>query len=64
MEQFKKWQKTFYKNHQGIHHFDPTCKIGWRAALEEVLKHLDHFYGGDFENSEIVEWIKRELGDI
>ena len=34
---------------------------GWRAGLEEVLTQLNNIYDGDFENSEIVEWIEGEL---
>ncbi|KKN71269.1 hypothetical protein LCGC14_0423120 [marine sediment metagenome] len=33
----------------------------WRAALKKVLKQLDIIYSGDFENSDIVKWIKEEL---
>ena len=36
-------------------------KEGWKAALEEVLKQLDIIYDGDFENSDIVKWIEKEL---
>ena len=38
MKQREKWLKTFYKNHQGVHHFDPTFEMGWKGALEMVLK--------------------------
>ena len=36
-------------------------KIGWRAALRWVLKDLEETYNNDFENSQIVQHIKKEL---
>lgn len=59
MKAFEKWLKRFYKNHQGVHHFDPTCKMGWRAALEEVLKQVDQ----SNSDGSIVIWIEKELAD-
>ena len=38
MKKFEKWLKTFYKNHRGYMRFEPTAEMGWRAALEMVLK--------------------------
>ncbi len=40
---------------------DMIAETAWRAALEEVLKQLNNIYDGDFENSEIVKWIKKEI---
>ena len=36
-------------------------ETAWRGALEEVLTQLNNIYDGDFENSDIVKWIKKEL---
>ena len=37
MSEFDKWLKRFYKNHQGDRRFEPTSKMGWKAAMEQVL---------------------------
>ena len=41
--------------------FEKDCERTWRTALEKVLTQLNSIYGGDFENSDIVKWIKSEL---
>jgi len=69
MKEFEKWDKRQRINDLRI--FDiPVVNSnqkerykGWKAALEEVLKQLNDIYDGDFENSEIVKWIKKELGE-
>ena len=65
IEKFNKWwMKNSYKVPLKCS-FDlyPEFQDCWRAALEETLKQLNDIYGGDFENSDIVKWIKKELGD-
>ena len=65
MEQFKKWLKE--NSRKTGYLYDETAererRKGWQAALKEVLIQLNNIYDGDFENSDIVEWIKSELGD-
>ena len=59
MKEFEEWW-----GNSGCHVWDLRgCKAAYRAALEEVLKQLNDIYNGDFENSDIVKWIKNELGD-
>lgn len=60
MKSFEKWLKTFYKNHRGVHHFDPTCKMGWQAALEMVL---DKMKDEATSYTRIHTEIEQELGD-
>ena len=61
MKEFKKWfQKEKIKYiYRPINEID--CGMGWKVALEEVLKQLNDIYSGDFENSDIVKWIEQEL---
>ena len=52
MKEFEKWEKDFYANHQGNFHFDPTCKMGWKAALIWVLENRKPYY--DLEDKKVV----------
>ena len=62
MEQFDKFEKTLdCPATESLPCF--VAENTWRAALEEMLTQLNNIYDGDFENSEIVKWIKQELGD-
>ena len=65
MKQFDKWyeKEVGSIDFPGIKEFYEARKKTWRAALEEVLTQLNNIYDGDFENSDIVKWIKQELGD-
>lgn len=60
---FEKWVRDNWDTLKKInpYPYSNLLRAGYIAALEEVLKQLDIIYGGDFENSEIVKWIKKEL---
>lgn len=61
MKEFKKWlQKEKIKYPYRLPD-EIDCGMGWSAALKQILKQLDIIYSGDFENSDIVKWIKKEL---
>ena len=70
MKEFEKWWGNFdcsIIDCKGIGCNDVCKEIRketWRVALKEILKQLNIIYSGDFENSDIVKWIKQELGDI
>ena len=57
MKAIEKWLKTFYKNHQGAYHYDPTFEQGWRAALEWYYKTSEHLSPSD------CDLIDKELED-
>lgn len=59
MKIYKQWEGTHSPGEYAYQKWEDA----WRAALEEVLKQLNNIYNGDFENSEIVSWIKEELED-
>ena len=40
------------------------ARRAWIGALKSVLKSLEEIYDGDFENSEIVKDIEKELMEI
>ena len=70
MKEFKKYDKKYCdrKTSHCCLSLDIYCehcaelrKMGWQAALEEVLKQLNNIYNGDFENSDIVKYIEEEL---
>ncbi|GAI21611.1 unnamed protein product [marine sediment metagenome] len=57
---WKKLEPKFYPDSAA--NDKDKVRWGWEAALEWVLKNLDKIYNGDFENSEIMNTIKKELG--
>lgn len=59
MKNFKKWWNNLLCSNN--ENFRIVAESSWRAAMKEVLKQLNNIYDGDFENSEIVSWIKKEL---
>ncbi len=63
MKAFEKWYNELPIREDFTLGTQAKYKKGWRAALKEVLEQLNVIYDGDFENSDIVEWIKKELGD-
>lgn len=61
MKAFEEWSKT--PNGYAERGSDyAEGEAAWQAALEEVLTQLNNIYNGDFENSDIVKWINKELG--
>ena len=52
MEQFEKWWGKEYRP-------SDIAKSSWRAALEEILKQIEHFNS----DGSVIDWINKELGD-
>ena len=59
MNEFEKWEKRFYKTHQGWNHYTPNCKLGWNAALKWILNEMNTDNLKD--NGELRTLIEEEL---
>ena len=59
MKDFNKWWKKKYKS--DFDEYKPIGEAGWKAALKWALKDLKETYDGDWDNSQFVRHINKEL---